>query len=627
MKLFLGFLSLILASYFFCSCEEEVKSNVSYPIVKESERMDNHSYANFHEIYTKHLDLELDVNFSNNSIYGIARHEMVNSGVDTVIFDVKNLEIQKVTTGRGDEKATDFVVGQYDSILGSPLMVTISKKDTYVNIYYKTTEKSEAIDWLRPEQTSGKKLPFMYTQGQAILTRSWIPLQDSPALRITYAADVKVPKPFLPVMSANNPVRKNALSLYHFEMKQAIPSYLIALAVGDLEYHALSDTAGVYAEKELIDDAAYEFEDLPKMIAAAEKLYGKYQWEKYDVIVLPYSFPFGGMENPRLTFANPTLIAGDRSLVSVIAHELAHSWSGNLVTNASWDDFWLNEGFTVYFENRIMEELYGKEVADILVNVEFQELQKTLTYEAEEDTKLKLNLKDRNPDDGMTDIAYIKGASFLRTLESKVGRPKMDAFLNSYFKEFAFKTITTEDFVTYLNTKLLKPNKVKFNTDEWIYKSGIPKNCVVTTSDRLAKIEALADNFVEGKNIFKKPIIKREEFTTQEWQTFIRRLPTPMDPKKMKLLDKKLDFKGCGNAEIMAEWYVLAVNSSYTEVRPNMERFLKKVGRRKYLEPIYQTLAASPNTYDLIWARAIFNRYKTNYHFISRNTVEEIIYN
>ena len=272
-----------------------------------------------------------------------------------------------------------------------------------------------------------------------------------------------------------------------------------------------------------------------------------------------------------------------------------------------------------------MEELYGKEVADILVSIEFQELENTLKIEAEDDTKLKLNLLGRNPDDGMTDIAYIKGASFLRTLEHKVGREKMDAFLKSYFNEFAFKTLTTEDFVKYLNEKLLDPNKIKFNTDEWIYKPGIPSNCILITSDRLAKIELLADNFLAGKNIFKKPILKRENFTTQEWQTFIRKLPSPMDPKLMKLLDKKLNFKGCGNAEIMAEWYVLAINSSYTDVRPNMQRFLQKVGRRKYLEPIYYALANSPNTYDIIWARTVFSKYKSNYHFVSRSTVHDIL--
>ena len=289
----------------------------------------------------------------------------------------------------------------------------------------------------------------MYTQGQAILTRSWIPIQDSPTNRITYSADVKVPNELMAVMSASNPKEKSATGEYHFEMKQKIPAYLIAIAVGDLTYTELGARSGIYSEPELAEECAYEFTDLPKMIDAAEKLYGTYQWDQFDMVILPYSFPFGGMENPRLTFANPTLLAGDRSLVSVVAHELAHSWSGNLVTNATWNDFWLNEGFTVYFENRIMEALYGKEIADIHKYIERQDLAMTLDDMENgedahpEDTHLKLHLDDRDPDDAMSDIAYVKGAYFLRTLEKAVGRKKFDVFLKDYFTSHAFETIST----------------------------------------------------------------------------------------------------------------------------------------------------------------------------------------
>lgn len=284
---------------------------------------DAHSFANTDEIRTKHLHLDLDVNFDNRTIYGVARHEMENFGTDTAVFDIKALNILKVTLGEKDEKETDYVIGEEDPLLGQPLRVKITPKTRFVNIYYQTTENTEAIDWLSPELTEGKNLPFMYTQGQAILTRTWIPVQGTPSNRITYSADVKVPKDLLALMSAENPTEKNESGKYHFEMKQPIPCYLIALAVGDLTYRKLGSNCGVYSEPVLIQQSAYELHDLPKMISAAEKLYGKYQWEQYDVIILPYSFPFGGMENPRLTFANPTLIAGDRSLVSVIAHELA----------------------------------------------------------------------------------------------------------------------------------------------------------------------------------------------------------------------------------------------------------------------------------------------------------------
>ena len=589
---------------------------------------DAHSYANISEIHTKHLHLDLDVDFNKKIIYGVARHEMENFGTDTAVFDIKALNIQKVTLGKDKETETEYVIGEMHEILGQPLSVVVKPNTKYVNIYYQTTDKTEALDWLAPELTENKKQPFMYTQGQAILTRTWIPIQGTPANRITYSADVKVPAELLALMSADNPKEKNAEGKYHFEMMQPIPCYLIALAVGDLEYRKLGKKCGVYAEPSLIKASAYELGDLPKMITAAEKLYGEYQWEEYDVIVLPYSFPFGGMENPRLTFANPTLIAGDRSLTSVIAHELAHSWSGNLVTNATWNDFWLNEVFTVYFESRIMEEIYGKETSDMLSLIEFQQLEKEIknimSGDHPEDTHLKLAIDERNPDEGMTDIAYVKGCFFLKTLENAVGRKKFDVFLKQYFKEFAFKTITTEEFEDYLNEKLLDPNNLTFNTKEWLYESGLPANCVRIESKRFEQVQKLADRFAKGENIFAGGKLKRETYITQEWQAFIRQLPAKMDPEKMRKLDKELNFKGWGNSEIVSEWFVLGINSGYKDIRPELKAFLQKVGRRKYLMPIYEALTKNPD--DLSWAKLVFDGAKNNYHYVSRSSVEEVLY-
>jgi leukotriene-A4 hydrolase len=625
------FLSLFACDYFDDSQSEEGKKIVTNQQIRES-----HSYANIEEVYTKHLHLDMEVDFDNNSIYGVARHTMINKGSDTAVFDIKGLEIQKVTLGEKDHEVnTNFVIGIEDSILGAPLSVKIDRKSTLINIYYKTTEGSEALDWLKPEMTKGKKFPYLYTQGQAILTRTWIPSQDRPSNRITYSADVKVPEGMMALMSAKNPTKKSKDGLYHFEMNQPIPVYLIALAVGNLEYRKIGKNCGVYSEPEMIRQVAWEFKDLRKMIVAAEGIYGKYQWEQYDVIVLPYSFPFGGMENPRLTFANPTLLAGDRSLISVIAHELAHSWSGNLVTNATWDDFWLNEGFTVYFENRIMESLYGKDIADILALIEFQELKAEVKEISDgdhpEDTYLKLSLDGRNPDDGMTSVAYVKGAFFLKTLEEKVGREKFDVFVKGYFKKFQFKTLTTEIFEKYLEDNLLKPNKIKFNTKAWLYGKGIPKNCIKIVSPRFVAMQKMADDFNEGKDIFKIKVkkrrrkidLKRDMYVTQEWLAFIRRLPRNISIDKLKLLDKKLDFKGWGNAEIATEWYILGVEAGYENIRPNMEKFLKKVGRRKFLLPIYKTLAKRPA--DLKWAKDVYAEARANYHAVSQNTIDEIL--
>ncbi|MGV3629864.1 MAG: M1 family metallopeptidase [Bacteroidota bacterium] len=632
-KLYLFFCLSLSIAFISCDSQEIIENeDESKKVIISQPVRDAHSYANLDEIRTKHIHLDLEVDFTTKSIYGIARHEMINKGTDTAVFDIKGLEINRVTVGKeGNEANADYVIGKEDPILGAPLSVKIDSNTTFINIYYKTTAESNALDWLDPILTNGKKHPYLYTQGQAILTRTWIPTQDSPSNRITYSADVKVPKELMALMSAKNPTKKNDKGEYHFEMKQPIPVYLIALAVGDLSYRKLGKNCGVYTEPSMIGKVAWEFADLQKMILAAEKLYGKYEWEQYDVIVLPYSFPFGGMENPRLTFANPTLIAGDRSLVTVIAHELAHSWSGNLVTNATWDDFWLNEGFTVYFENRIMESLYGKEIADILALIEFQELEMEIEEISNgmhpEDTYLKLALDGRDPDDGMTQIAYVKGAFFLKTLEETVGREKFDAFINKYFDTYKFKTLTTETFEKYLTENLLKPNKIKFNTKEWLYGKGMPKNCVKLVSPRFEGLQKLADDFTAGKNIFyakkKKDVLTRDKYITQEWLAFIRKLPRDISVDKLKKLDEKLNFKNCGNAEIMTEWYVLGIEAGYTELRPEMDAFLKKVGRRKFLLPIYKTLAKDPE--NLKFARQVYKQARPYYHSVSQKTMDDLL--
>ena len=612
---------------------------------------DDHSYANLDQINTQHLHLDLEVDFASKTIYGVARHQMRNRGADTAIFDVKGLLIQKVTLGpKGAEKETDFTIGPMDkdSIIGQALLVNVDAKTADVNIYYQTTEASAALDWLDTTLTSSKTKPFLYTQGQAILTRTWIPIQDSPSNRITYSADVKVPSDLLALMSAKNPTKLNKSGRYHFEMTKAIPSYLIALAVGDIGFKDLGQHCGVYAEKELLQDCAKEFEDLPQMMRVAEDLYGAYQWGRYDVLVLPYSFPFGGMENPMLTFANPTLLTGDKSLVSVVAHELAHSWSGNLVTNHSWSDLWLNEGTTVYFEQRIMEALRGKEIADILAQVEFGELQQTLTEMAADstiqDSKLHLDLAKRDPDIAMSDIAYVKGAFFFRTLEQAVGRKQLDHFLNKYFKHFAFQTITADRFIDYLEAQLLAKSGTDFNYRQWIYEPGLPTNCAQIAAPRLDKIKDFAQAFNAGKDPF-KPVIKykwirkngkrkkiklRTEvqynaYLIQEWQIFIRALDPQTKPARLRQLDKQFHFSQTQNSEILCDWFVLAANSDYIfEIEPQLKAFLNKIGRRKFVLPIYQALAQSPEGLKL--GRAIFQEAKANYHSVTRNSAWKALY-
>ena len=583
-------------------------------------RQDVHTYSEPSKAITTHLDLELHVDFDKKVLKGMAQYDILHNKASEIILDVKDLNIIKVLLDDGQEAT--FKLGSIDEVHGQSLTIPIASGTKQIIVFYETRPTSEAVQWLNPDQTADKTDPFLFTQGQAILTRTWIPCQDSPGIRITYNAQVTVPKHLMAVMSASNVTEKNQTGTYSFEMKQAIPPYLIALAVGNLSYKDIGDRTGVYAEASMIDKSAYEFADMEKMLIAAEELYGPYLWDRYDVIVLPPSFPFGGMENPRLTFATPTIISGDRSLTALIAHELAHSWSGNLVTNATWDDFWLNEGFTVYFERRIMEALYGKDYSNMLAKLGYQDLVKTIRGlgASNKDTHLKLSLKDRNPDDGMTDIAYEKGAYFLKSIESVVGRETFDQFLKDYFETHKFQTISTEEFISYLEDKLISKHNVDINYKDWIYGPGLPDNCPQVESDKFEKVDLALKTYTETQVL----VDSHTDWTTHEWLHFIRQFPEDNN-ELMSSLDEKLNLSGSGNSEIAAAWYEKSINSGYYQnIKPQIKTFLVEVGRRKFLTPLYKALK---NNDDLAFAKEIYSEARKNYHSVSTLTMDELLLN
>jgi len=587
--------------------------------------MDVHSLSKPEEAKVTHYDLDLNVDFNTKIITAKVTCTIeTKAGSKQLILDTHDLKIDKVTIGK-DEKPTTFILSEPVKYLGQALIIDIEEGTKTATIYYSTSPTAAAIQWLDKEQTAGKKHPFLFTQSQAILARTWIPCQDSPGLRITYSARIKCPKELMAVMSASNPTALSADGVYHFNMPNPIPSYLLALAIGDLVFKPIGKRTGVYAEPATIDKAVHEFVDLEKMLVAAEKLYGPYDWERYDVLVLPPSFPFGGMENPRLTFATPTILAGDRSLTSLIAHELAHSWSGNLVTNATWDDFWMNEGFTVYFERRIMEALYGKPFADMQAVLGFRDLMIDVNAVGidGEDSHLKLNLKDRDPDDGMTKVAYEKGYFLLRLIEETIGRERLDAFLIKYFKSHAFQTITTEQFLDYYDRELIKGDTAladKIRIKDWIYKPGIPANCPVIKSERFEEVEAEAAKFTSGtpaKNLNTK------DYQTNEWMHFLSKLPESMDLAKMNDLDATFHFTQSGNSEVLFLWLERVIHSKYTAGYQALENFLTEVGRRKFVKPLYAAMLKTPD--GLTMAKAIYAKARQNYHSVTRNTVDEMI--
>lgn len=587
--------------------------------------MDPHSFASPADVRTTHLNWKAHIDFETKTISATATWDIENySESEVALFDTKHLEIRSVTLNDGD--VTEYRLAQNDSLLGQALSVMIKKNTKRINISYRTSPTAEALQWLEPSQTAGKTHPFMFTQSQAILARSWIPCQDSPNIRFTYEAEVTVPKDFLALMSASNPQRRNDSGNYHFSMKQPIPSYLLALTTGDIEFKAISERAGIYAEPSMLDKAAWEFADLEKMVSGAEALYGKYQWDRYDVIVLPPSFPFGGMENPRLTFATPTILAGDRSLTSLIAHELAHSWSGNLVTNATWNDFWLNEGFTVYFEHRIMEKLYGRDYSEMLAHLSLQDLRETIKELNGEnksaDTKLKLDLKGRNPDEGVTDIAYNKGYFFLRSIEEAHGREKFDAFLKEYFQENAFKSMNTDEFIAYVKQYF----KNEFNIilqdelfNKWIFQEGLPDDIPLPNSARFEAPEELLKKWAAGDKLNGEAA---KEWSTHEWLHFLKNLPDSLTTRQMKELDVFGGFTASGNSEITALWLVHAIKNNYAEAYPKLESFLVNVGRRKFLSPLYNQLLKTPE--GKARAKAIYERARPNYHHVATSTFDKL---
>ncbi len=609
---------LLLFGVFACQQpKEEMKTKIT---------QDPHSFAKPNEAIVKHLSWDAVVDFENKQIQATATFDIETSeGAKELILDTKALSIESVTA---DGEPAEYSLGEYVEHLGKPLVIKISSETKKVAVTYTSSPEAEALQWLSPQQTDGKELPFLFTQSQAILARSWIPLQDSPGIRFTYDAKVKVPQGMLALMSAENPTEMNDEGVYTFKMEQPIPAYLMALSAGDLKFQSLGARSGVYAEPGVLESAAFEFEDTEAMIEAAEKLYGPYAWDRYDLLVLPPSFPFGGMENPRLTFATPTILAGDKSLVALVAHELAHSWSGNLVTNATWDDFWLNEGFTVYFENRIMESLYGREYSEMLAQLSLQDLRievdEMLAGEHPEDTKLKLDLKGRNPDDGVSSIAYDKGYEFLRLLEETVGREAFDVFLKEYFTKNAFKTMTTEAFVEYMKTNLLDKNGVEVSSEfynEWIYGQGLPDNAPVPSSNKFAIVEDVLAKWKTGESI-DQLIVKDNDWNTHQWLHFLRNLPETMTVEQMTTLDDYLGFTASGNSEITHDWLRHVVKNSYEPGYDKLESFLVNVGRRKFLTPLYQDMMDAGKT-DM--AMEIYTKARPNYHFVSVNSVDKIV--
>ena len=595
---------------------------------------DPYSYANLEQMRVRHAELNLTVDFASRILTGQVSLvvERLDDKTGELVLDTRGLDIRRVALNQSGAKLRDLPwrLGEADPILGAPLVVDVStagRRGRFsITVDYSTRPGAEALQWLDKGMTADGRSPFLYSVAASIHARSWIPLQDTSATRMTFGARLHVPPGLTALMSARTLSADIQTGEYTFSMDQEIPAYLIAIAVGELEYHAFDQRSGVWAEPSVIEAAAREFEDTPAMIEGTEALYGPYRWEQYDLLVLPPAFSLGGMEHPRLSFITPTLIAGDKSLVGTVVHELAHSWSGNLVTNASWQHMWLNEGFTTYVEMRVVETLYGKAERKMEEVIGYQGLMFELAELPPGNQSLVPAMPLKNPDDGFTAVPYQKGAQFLVYLEQAYGREVFDAFLKQYFDHYAFQSVTTDDFLDYLQQHLARayPGRVSASQlEQWIYAPGMPGDFVPPVSPELEEIQAIILDWLDGE--IELADIPRPNWGSQQWQYLLGHLPAGTDPGQLAVLDDRFQLTDSGNAIVTSIWLELAIRTAYRPAYRRLEPFLIQVGRSSLINNVYRALAeSSPQGLEL--ARDIYRKAGPGYHPTARPSIQALLY-
>ncbi|WP_158880666.1 M1 family metallopeptidase [Rhodanobacter sp. L36] len=588
---------------------------------------DPHSYAQPDQVRVTHLDLDLTIDFPHRQLDGRAtlKLDWTNPKASSLVLDTRDLHIESVEAVDASGKATalKYAMAAAEKQLGSKLTIAAPAHPAQVRIVYTTSPQASGLQWLTPAQTADKTQPFMFSQSESIHARSWVPLQDSPAIRFTYDAQVHAPKDVRVVMSAINDARHPLNGDFSFDQPHPIPSYLLAIGAGDIAVKETGPRSAVYAEPSVVGKAAHEFEDTEKMIATAEHLYGPYRWGRYDILVLPPSFPYGGMENPNMTFATPTVLVGDKSLVSLVSHELAHSWSGNLVTAASWRDIWLNEGVTTYVQGRITEALYGKTLADEESLLSARGLEKELATMPANSQKLAPDPRGIGADDSLSDVAYDKGSWLLRTLEQRYGRDTFDHYLKGYFDHFAFRSITTEQMLAYLKPNLIEkyPGKMRWaEVQSWVYGTGVPKNAPLPDSPRFNAIDKERADFLAGTLAADK--LDAKGWNTQEWMYFLDRLPDVSPLQKMQQLDAAWHLTGTPNAEIGMRWYSHAIAAGDKAAWTAAAEHMTRIGRMYLTLPLYQAFAKTSD--GLVYAKQVYAKAKAGYHPLTQQAVEAV---
>ncbi|MCL7022880.1 hypothetical protein MKW94_020542 [Papaver nudicaule] len=605
--------------------------------------IDPHSYTDSSNPLTTYISLTLYFDFPSSTINGSSQLTLSSPHSGPLLLDTRSLTITSVLDTQTLIPIPFELSPVIDPIKGQTLIVTLTNQSSFV-VSFVTSPNSSALQWLSPPQTFNKSLPFVYTQCQAIHARSIFPCQDTPAARICYSARLNVPRELSAVMAAKHVERRQPVAreagvacdeglwcaegrvVEEFVMEQPIPPYLFAFAVGKLGFREVGPRTRIYAENavSVLDVAAREFAGTEEMIRQGEKLFGVYEWERFDLLVLPPSFPYGGMENPRMTFLTPTVIKGDASGAQVVAHELAHSWTGNLITNKTNEDFWLNEGFTTYAERRIVEVCQGEERAALSIGIGWKGLNEDIERFKDnlEFTKLKNKQDGVDPDDIYSQVPYEKGFQFLWRIERQIGRPAFDEFLKKYISTFKFQSIDTETFITFLKANIPGIEK-EIDLVLWTEGTGLPSDAYETESSIYTKLVSLAKEFKVGRMPREDEVA---DWQGQEWELYLENVPKSVEASQVAALDARYRLAESKDYEVKVAFLQLALSSGCRDYYSEVEKTLKEVGRMKYLRPLYTALVQGVEKEESkILARQVFAEARECYHPIAQGVVESIL--